>query len=119
MPGRRLPALAATAVVILAAPVFLVAGWSLRGWLLAATLWLGVQGFSLLVMRFSPGAGATAKAAAVGFAIISRSFVAGVVLVLVAVSDRETALAAALLYALAFTVELALSLLSYYSAEPL
>jgi hypothetical protein len=42
-----------------------------------------------------------------------------VVLVIVAVSDKKVALAAALLYLLAFTIELVLSLFSYFSAEPL
>jgi hypothetical protein len=51
--------------------------------------------------------------------MIFRSLVVGVALVLIAVSDKRVALAAALIYLLAFTVELALSLLSYFSAEPL
>ena len=40
VPGRLVPALAGSAVVALALPVFLAAGWPLRGWLLAATLWI-------------------------------------------------------------------------------
>jgi hypothetical protein len=111
--------LAAAFVLALALPIFLAASWPLRGWLLAAALWLGVQGFSLLLTRSSLGAGETAQTAAVGFTMVSRSFVAGVVLVLVAVNDQTTAIAAALLYALLFTIELALSLLAYFSAEPL
>ena len=48
-----------------------------------------------------------------------RALAVGIVLILVAVSNQPVALAAALLYVLAFTVELALSLISYFSAEPL
>jgi hypothetical protein len=47
-----------------------------------------------------------------------RVFAVGVVLAVVASRDGETALAAALLFALAYTVELALSLTAYFTSEP-
>ncbi len=114
-----MPPLAASAFILAALPVFLAAGWPLRGWSLAAALWLGAQVFGLVLTRVSLGAGNAGGSAAVGLAMIFRSLAVGIALVLVAVSDASTAVAAALLYVLAFTVELALSLLSYFSAEPL
>ena len=51
VPGRLAPALAGSAVVVLALPVFVVAGWPLDGWLLAATLWVAGQAFAWLLTR--------------------------------------------------------------------
>ena len=51
VPGRLVPALAGSAVVALALPVFVAAGWPLRGWLLAATLWIAGELFALLLAR--------------------------------------------------------------------
>ena len=45
---------AAALVILLALPVFLLAGWSLTGWAIAAVLWLGVQAFGLLLGRLKP-----------------------------------------------------------------
>jgi hypothetical protein len=70
-------------------------------------------------MRLPLGAGQAGASAATGLGMIFRSLVVGVVLVIVAVSNEKVAVAAALLYLLAFTVELALTLFSYFSAEPL
>jgi hypothetical protein len=114
-----LPPLVASALVLVALPVFLAAGWPLRGWGLAAALWAGAQVFGLLLARLPLGSGNAGASAAAGLGMIFRSLLVGIVLVLVAVSDKSTAVAAALLYLLAFTVELALSLLSYFAAEPL
>ena len=46
-----------------------------------------------------------------------RAFAVGIPLVAVTVADEQVGLAAALLYALAFTLELAVSLLAYFGAE--
>jgi len=100
-------------------PVFLLAGWPIRGWALAAALWAAGQVFGFLLARFPLGAGNAGASAAVGLGMIFRSLVVGVALVLVAVSDKRVAIAAASVYLLAFTIELALSLLSYFSAEPI
>jgi hypothetical protein len=119
LPSRTLPPLAASALVLLALPVFLAAGWPFRGWALAAALWAAAQLFGLVLTRLPLGAGHAGASAATGLGMVFRSLVVGVVLVIVAVSNQKVAIAAALLYLLAFTVELTLSLLSYFSAEPI
>ena len=48
-PDAVLPAVAGSAVVVLALPVFLLAGWRIQGWALGAVLWFGAQGFGLLL----------------------------------------------------------------------
>ena len=57
IPGRLVPALAGTGVIVLALPVFAVAGWPLSGWTFAAVLWVAAQGFAWLLTRLSLDAG--------------------------------------------------------------
>jgi len=118
VPSRLLPAVAGGVVIALALPVFLAAGWSLAGWGLAAILWLAAQTLSLLLTRLHPGAGNLAASGVVGISMMFRALAVGVVVIAVAATDREVGVAAALLYALAYTLEFALSLLSYFGSEP-
>ena len=117
VPPRLLPAAAGAVVIVLALPVFLAAGWPLAGWGLGAVLWLAAQAMSLLLTRLSPGAGNLAASGVVGISMMFRAVAVGVVVIAVAATDPELAVAAALLYALAYTLELSLSLLSYFGSE--
>ena len=117
VPGRLVPALAGTAVVALALPVFVAAGWPVRGWLLAATLWGVGQLFALLLARLPLGTGNLAAAGMRGIGTSFRAMAIGIPLVAVTVADERVGLAAAVVYALAFTVELAVSLVAYFGAE--
>ena len=49
MPRSWVPAVGGGLVIALALPVFLVAGWPLPGWAIAAVLWAGGQCFGLLL----------------------------------------------------------------------
>jgi hypothetical protein len=112
MPGRRWAApLGGALAIALALPLFLVAGWRLGGWAIALALWLGVQGFGLLLGRAKPSA-------VLGFALMLRLLAILVVLVAVTAADRSLGLAAALVYGAAYTAELGLSLAAYYGQEP-
>jgi hypothetical protein len=116
MPDRRIPIAAGALVVALALPVFLVADWRLGGWVLGAVLWVGSQLFGLLLGKAGIGPSPTLRASGVAaFGTMSRGIVLMVILFVVALSDRELGVAAALVYALAFTVELALGLTMYFS----
>jgi len=117
VPGRLVPALAGTAVVVLALPVFLAAGWPLRGWLLAATLWVAGELFALLLARLPLGTGNLAAAGMRGIGTSFRAMLVGIPLVVATVADESVGLAAALVFALAFTVELAVSLVAYFGVE--
>ena len=117
VPGRLVPALAGSAVVALALPVFVAAGWPLRGWLLAATLWIAGELFALLLARLPLGTGNLAAAGMRGIGTSFKAIAVGIPLVAVTVSDERVGVAAALLYAFAFTVELAVSLVTYFGAE--
>ena len=117
IPGRLVPALAGTAVVALALPVFVAAGWPLRGWVLAATLWLAGQLFALLLARLPLGTGNLAAAGMRGIGTSSRALLIGIPLVAVTIADERVGMAAAAVYVLAFTVELAVSLVEYFGQE--
>ena len=106
-----MPPLGGALVIVLALPLFLVAGWDLAGWAVAALLWVGVQAFGLLLGRLNPSA-------ALGFGLMLRMLGVLVVLVAVAASDPKVGLAAALVYGAAYSAELGLSLASYYGQEP-
>jgi len=116
VPGRLVPALAGGAVVVLALPVFAVAGWPLRGWLLGAVLWVAAQALGVLLARLPLGGDNLAAAGVAGIGMMFRPVAIMVVAIAVAASDASLGVAAALLYALAYSVELALSLVAYFGS---
>ena len=117
IPGRLGPTIAAGALIVLALPVFAVAGWPLQGWLLAAVLWAGALGFSLLLARLPGDPGNLAAASMRGIGTSSRALLVGIPLVAVTVANEDVGLSAAIVYALAFTVELAVGLVTYFGGE--
>lgn len=114
VPGRIVPALAGSLLVALALPVFLVAGWPLDGWLLAAVLWVGGQLFAALLARLPLGTGNLAAAGMRGIGTSFRAIAVGIPLVAVTVANESVGVAAVLVYVLAFSLELAVSLLAYF-----
>jgi hypothetical protein len=117
IPGRLLPAIAAAGLFLLALPVFVVADLPLGGWVLAAVLWVASQGLSILLSRLGLGADKLAASGVVGIGMTLRSVAVGVVLIAVVASDARLGLSAALLYALAYTLELGVSLATYFGQE--
>ena len=117
VPGRLAPLLAGSALILLALPVFAIAGWPLRGWGLAAVLWIAAQAFAWLLTRLPLDAGNLAASGARGIGMSFRAFIVGIPLVAVTVADSSVGLSAALLYALAYTLELALSLVVFFGSE--
>jgi hypothetical protein len=116
VPSRTLPVVAAAGVLALALPVFLVAGWRVSGWILGAVLWIASQAFGLLLTRLRAGMGNLAAAGVVAFGMMFRAIAVMVVVVAVVVSDVKLGVAAALTYALAYTAELGLSLVTYFGS---
>ncbi|MGI8862284.1 MAG: hypothetical protein ACR2GV_06110 [Gaiellaceae bacterium] len=117
VPSRLAPAVSGGSVIALALPVFAVAGWPLSGWALAAVLWAAAQAFSLILAQFSGGADNLAAAGMRGVGTTSRGLLVGIPLVAVTVADERVGIAAAGLYALAFTVELLVGLAAYFGTE--
>jgi hypothetical protein len=117
LPGRVGPTIAGGSIIALALPIFAVAGWPLAGWLLAAVLWAAAEIFALVLARLPGRPDNLAAAGMRGIGTTSRALLVGVVLVIVTVSNESVGLSAALLYAVVFTVELAVGLVTYFGAE--
>jgi len=112
-PGHLMPALAGGAVCLLALPLFLVAGWPLKGWALATVLYAVVHVLDYVLARSGAGNGGRV------FGVFFKSVGLLVVLIVAATSDKDVAVAAVLTYAAAYTCELGLSLATYYGKEPI
>jgi hypothetical protein len=119
LPNRTLPMLAASLVVLVSAPVFVSAGWPLKGWVLAAALWAATAVFALVVRRLQPPSSSPVQSGLAGFAMMLRTVAALVVLGVLVVVSPHVAVPALLVYALAYTCELVFSLVSYFGGEPL
>jgi hypothetical protein len=118
LPGRRAPALAGAAVVVLALPVFLVSGFPLGGWALAAMLWGAGELLGLWLSRMPTGADHLRTSGLVAVAMAFRGIGVMVVLLIVTIANKDLGVAAVVVYALAYSLSLAVSLLEYFSAEP-
>jgi hypothetical protein len=113
-PSHLLPAVGSALVIALALPVFVVSGWRLGGWGLAAVLWVGVHALDLLVARARSRTDTLAASGVQVFALFFKSIGLLAVLFAALAASRELAVAAALTYALAYTFELGLSLVFYF-----
>jgi len=117
VPGRLAPMLAGSGLILLALPVFAIAGWPLRGWAVAAVLWVGAQALAYLLTRLPLDEGNLAAAGVRGIGMGMRAFIVGIPLVAVTVADSRVGIAAVILYAAAYTLELAVSLVTFFGAE--
>jgi hypothetical protein len=117
LPDRRMPTIAGALVVVLALPVFLAAGWRIEAWGLGAGLWVVSQVLGLLFSRAGIGDPKLSGSGVVAFGMMGRGILLMVVAIVIAAFDPALALGGALVYAAAYTVELALSLIAYYSGS--
>jgi hypothetical protein len=118
MPARRLPILGGALVVAFSLPVFVLAGWPLDGWALGAVLWLASQALGLLFDRIGIHEPNLRGSGIVAFGMMTRGILVMLVALVLAVKDPDLALAGALVYAFAYSVELALSLVLYFGGRP-
>jgi hypothetical protein len=117
LPGRLLPAAGAAVAIGLALPVFIVADWPLKGWVLGAVLWAGLDALSLVIARLRARTSGVASSSLQGIELLVKALAVLAVVLAAAQSDANVAVAAILVYALAYTLELALSVASYFGAE--
>ena len=109
-PGHLLPAIGGGIVLLVALPVFLIAGWPIGGWALATVLYVALHALDLVLVRLGNGAKV--------FGFLFKALGLLVILVAVATSHKDLAISAVLTYALAYTCEFGLSLAAYYGREP-
>ncbi len=119
VPGRRAPVLAGAGVVVVSLPVVLVAGFPVAGWALAAVLWAAGEALSVWLRRLPTGADHLGMSGMVALAHSFRGIGVIIVLAIVTLGDRHVGLAALVVYALAYTLSLGVSLLEYFGGEKL
>ncbi len=115
LPGRLAPVATGTVVVVLALPLFLVTRWPLGAWALAAVLWAVSQAFGYVLRRLRFGPGNLAASGVLAFGMMFRAIAVLVVVLAVAVSNAHVALGAAVVYALAYTLELGTAVVMYFA----
>jgi len=115
-PGHLLPALGGALVLVLALPVILLAGWSAAGWALAAVLWVAVHLVDVVLHRTRGDTGNLAASGVQAFGLFFKSIGLLAVLIAALAADPRLAVTAAVAYALAYTFELGLSLVTYFGA---
>jgi hypothetical protein len=104
-------------VVAFALPIFVLAGWPIEGWIFGVVLWLASQALGLLFDRVGIHEPTLRGSGIVAFGMMIRGILLMVAAIAVAASDPELAIAGALVYAIAYSVELGLSLTIYFSGE--
>src|SRR5437588_10753320 len=113
-PPPLLPAAAGAIVVLVALPIFLLAGWRVTGWGIGAVLWLGSEALGWVLTRLRSRTGNLAAAGVVAFGMLFRAIAVMVVVFAVAVSDKWLGLAAALTYAAGYSATFGLPLIAYF-----
>lgn len=119
VPGRRASTLAGAGVVVLALPVFAVAGFPFGGWALAAVLWAAGEALSVWLGRLPLGADHLRSSGLVALAHSFRGIGVMIVLLAVTVADKSVGIAAVAVYGLAYTLSLGVSLVEYFGGEKL
>ena len=117
LPDRRLPVIAGGAIVALALPVFLVADWRLEGWALGAGLWVASRLLDAIFSRAGIGEPTLRGSGFVAFGMMGRGILLALAAIAVAVVDPWLAVAGALVYAAAYSLELALGLVLYFQGQ--
>jgi hypothetical protein len=117
VPHGKAPAIAGTLVVVLALPVFLLAGWRFEAWGIAAGLWVAYLAIGAFLARVPLGDANLAAAGLVAFGRMTRAVALVVILIVVAVKSSALGLPAAIVYGLAFTAEFLLSMFAYFGGE--
>ena len=113
-PARLVPAAGAGIVLLVALVIFVLAGWTLAGWALGAVLWAGLKAIDFLLTRVRGRMDNLAASGVLAFVLFFKTVAVLAVFVAVAVSDPHLAVAGAVVFALAYTFDLGLSLVSYF-----
>jgi hypothetical protein len=97
----------AVPIAVLALPVFLLIGQPFNAWAIAASLWLANRLLQQVVNRFIIGLPQTIAMGVAGVTFISRAWGVLIALVLaVHFAGRDTAVPAAILFAILYTLDM-------------
>ena len=118
VPNRRMPTITGAVVVALALPVVLIGGWSVEGWVLAAVLWVGAELLGVWLARLPLGADNLKMSGLVALTMAWRGIAVMVILLIVTAANKPVGVCAVAVYAAAYTLSLAVSLVEYFTGEP-
>lgn len=116
-PGRRAPALAGAGVVVIGLPVVLAGGFPIAGWILAAVLWAAAEALGIWLARIPTGADNLGRSGLVAVGMAFRGIGVMVVLLAVTVGNRGVGVTALIVYLLAYTLSLLVSLTEYFGGD--
>jgi hypothetical protein len=117
VPGRLIPAAGGVLVLLLAVAVFLLADLDLKGWALGALLWVALEAIEIVLTRLRSRTANVAASAVLAFGLSFKAIAVLAVLVAAAATAPDVAVGAAIVYVLAYTFQLGLSLLFYFGTE--
>ena len=115
LPNKRIPTIAGAAVVGLALPVVLLGGFSVAGWALAAILWAAAEVLGIWLARLPTGADHLKMSGVVALTMAWRGIAVMVVLLIVTAANKPVGVTAVAVYAAAYTLSLAVSLIEYFN----
>jgi hypothetical protein len=100
-------------VLVLALPVFALAGWPLAGYATAAGAWIAQRGLQVLIQRRAEAASEPRTVVGLTAAsMLVRGWLVALTILLVGLSDNDAGLAAAVLVIVLFTVYFNVSLIT-------
>lgn len=115
-PSRLYPAIGGGIVTLIALAVFFAAGWPVSGWALGAVLYAGVTALGLFLTRARARMGNLGASGVIGFELMFKAIALLAVLFAVASSKSDVAVAAIVVFALAYTFEFGLSMVTYFGS---
>jgi hypothetical protein len=102
--------------LLLALPLFVLAGWPMVGYAVVAGAWLAIRGLELLLVRRTQGALASGnRLTAMGLTAASglmRAWLIVLAVLVVGLIDRDAGLAAALLALVVFSIHFATNVMT-------
>ena len=115
VPNRRIPTITGAIVVSLALPVVLIGGFPVAGWALAAILWGAAELLGIWLARLPIGADNLKMSGLVALTMAWRGIAVMVILLIVTAANKPVGVCAGVVYAAAYTLSLAVSLIEYFN----
>jgi hypothetical protein len=100
-------------VAVLAAPVFLLAGWPLEGWFWAAALWAGNRYLQSVIERRAARMGALRGVGILGVSMLFRPWIGMLALFLITKDDGTLVVSSVLLFLILVTIDIATRVLTH------
>jgi hypothetical protein len=115
VPNKRIPTITGAIVIALALPVVLAGGFPIKGWVLAAVLWVAAELLGIWLARLPTGADNLKMSGLVALTMAWRGIAVMVVLLIVTAANKPVGVCAVVIYALAYSLSLAVSLIEYFN----